>query len=118
MRQEELVTPHLPIWMLQCPEPWRVAIRMTTETPKPAPLLPTPLLADACVRLGISLRLAPAGLAPVVSGSRVLGAVLPVRHAGSVDVFLEALASARPGDILVIDNAGRCDEGCIGDLTA
>ena len=25
---------------------------------------------------------------------------------------------AEPGDILVIDNAGRMDEGCIGDLTA
>jgi len=25
---------------------------------------------------------------------------------------------ARPGDILVIDNGGRRDEGCIGDLTA
>jgi 4-hydroxy-4-methyl-2-oxoglutarate aldolase len=41
-----------------------------------------------------------------------------VRHYGSVDVFLEAMASARPGDVLVIDNAGRLDEGCIGDLTA
>jgi regulator of RNase E activity RraA len=35
-----------------------------------------------------------------------------------VDVFLEAMQGARPGDILVIDNGGRLDEGCIGDLTA
>ena len=24
---------------------------------------------------------------------------------------------AAPGDILVIDNGGRADEGCVGDLT-
>jgi regulator of RNase E activity RraA len=35
-----------------------------------------------------------------------------------VDVFLEAMESASPGDVLVIDNGGRKDEGCIGDLTA
>jgi regulator of RNase E activity RraA len=31
-------------------------------------------------------------------------------------VFLEAIASAKHGDVLVIDNDGRTDEGCIGDL--
>jgi regulator of RNase E activity RraA len=31
-------------------------------------------------------------------------------------VFLEAIAAANPGDVLVIDNGGRDDEGCIGDL--
>jgi regulator of RNase E activity RraA len=41
-----------------------------------------------------------------------------VRHFGSVDVFLEALERSRPGDVLVIDNAGRLDEGCVGDLIA
>jgi 4-hydroxy-4-methyl-2-oxoglutarate aldolase len=41
-----------------------------------------------------------------------------VRHSGSVDIFLEAMGTAQPGDILVIDNQGRRDEGCIGDLTA
>jgi regulator of RNase E activity RraA len=35
-----------------------------------------------------------------------------------VDIFLEAMGTAEPGDVLVIDNAGRMDEGCIGDLTA
>jgi regulator of RNase E activity RraA len=38
-------------------------------------------------------------------------------HYGSVDIFLEAMGTAKPGDILVIDNQGRMDEGCIGDLT-
>ncbi|MFH8577029.1 RraA family protein [Streptomyces zaomyceticus] len=78
--------------------------------------LSTPLVADACVRLGEPLRAAPAGILPVVDGQRVAGRALPVRHYGSVDVFLEAFTRARPGDVLVIDNAGRRDEACIGDL--
>jgi len=42
--------------------------------------------------------------------------VLPARHAGSVDVFLEAFEQAREGDVLVVDNGGRTDQACIGDL--
>ncbi|WP_456789872.1 RraA family protein, partial [Cellulomonas sp. P5_C5] len=42
----------------------------------------------------------------------------PVRHVGSVDVFLEALGHAEPGDVLVVDNEGRSDEACVGDLVA
>ncbi|MGZ6799754.1 MAG: RraA family protein, partial [Mycobacteriaceae bacterium] len=41
---------------------------------------------------------------------------LPARHYGSVDVFLEAFSGAARGDVLVIDNGGREDEACIGDL--
>jgi regulator of RNase E activity RraA len=44
--------------------------------------------------------------------------VFPVRHVGSVDVFLEALECVQPGDVLVVDNAGRLDEACVGDLVA
>jgi regulator of RNase E activity RraA len=80
--------------------------------------LSTPLLADACMRLGIPLRLAPAGIHPLIGDSHICGHVLPARHYGSVDIFLEAMGSALKGDILVIDNDGRMDEGCIGDLTA
>ncbi|MFJ5550874.1 RraA family protein [Streptomyces sp. NPDC093225] len=79
--------------------------------------LSTPLVADACVRLGVPLRAAPAGIGAVVEGARLAGRALPARHYGSVDVFLEAYAAARPGDVLVIDNGGRTDEACIGDLT-
>jgi len=79
--------------------------------------LSTPLLADACVRLGQPVRTAPHGLRPIATEMRVAGRVLPARHAGSVDVFLEAFETAEPGDILVIDNGGRFDEACIGDLT-
>ncbi len=80
--------------------------------------LSTPLISDACLRLGLSLRLAPAGICPLIPDSHISGRVLPVRHYGSVDIFLEAMGSAQKGDILVIDNNGRMDEGCIGDLTA
>jgi regulator of RNase E activity RraA len=78
--------------------------------------LSTPLLADACVRCAVPLRAAPAGIGPVAAGQRVAGRVRPVRHYGSVDVFLEAFTRAGPGDVLVVDNGGRCDEACIGDL--
>ena len=80
--------------------------------------LSTPLIADAMLRRKLPLRVAPMGIYPVVtSATRLSGWALPVRHFGSVDVFLEAMISARPGDVLVIDNNGRRDEGCIGDLT-
>lgn len=80
--------------------------------------LSTPLVADACVRLKIPLRVAPPGIRPVTAKSRLSGQVLPVRHYGSVDIFLEALETGQPGDVLVVDNGGRTDEGCVGDLTA
>jgi regulator of RNase E activity RraA len=79
--------------------------------------LSTPLIADACLRMDIPLRLAPAGIRPLQMESHIAGRALPVRHYGSVDIFLEAMGSAQRGDILVIDNQGRLDEGCIGDLT-
>jgi regulator of RNase E activity RraA len=80
--------------------------------------LSTPLLSDACLRLGVLLRLAPFGIHPLIQGSHVAGRVLPVRHYGSVDIILEAMESAESGDVLVIDNGGRMDEACIGDLAA
>jgi len=78
--------------------------------------LPTAAVADACVRLRVPGR--GAGFRPVIPGRMVAGRVLPARHAGSVDIFLEAFQAAHVGDILVIDNEARMDEGCIGDLTA
>jgi len=54
----------------------------------------------------------------LIPGCRIAGRALPVKHFGSVDLFLEAMQAAHRGDILVIDNGGRRDEGCIGDLTA
>ena len=80
--------------------------------------LSTALIADAALRLKIPFRISPPGLWPVKPNHCLAGPVLPVRHFGSVDVFLEAMQSACRGDVLVIDNGGRLDEGCIGDLTA
>jgi 4-hydroxy-4-methyl-2-oxoglutarate aldolase len=78
--------------------------------------LTSPLLADACLRLDIPLRIAPTGIRAVIGDRKIAGRVLPSQHFGSVDIFLEVLAKAEHGDILVIDNEGRTDEACIGDL--
>jgi len=80
-------------------------------------MVTTPQLADACLRLGIEPLVAPPDIVAMIPATSVRGRALPVRHVGSVDVFLEVLATAAPGDVLVIDNDGRHDEGCIGDLT-
>jgi 4-hydroxy-4-methyl-2-oxoglutarate aldolase len=79
--------------------------------------LSTPLIADACLRVKVPLRVAASVIHPIVRDMRVAGRVLPARHRGSVDVFLEAMKKALPGDVMVIDNEGRTDESCVGDLT-
>ncbi|WP_116948166.1 RraA family protein [Jiangella endophytica] len=76
--------------------------------------LTTAHLADACLRAGVPVRCA--ALPPVVAGTRAAGRALPCVHVGSVDVFLEVYESAGPGDVLVVDNGGRRDEACVGDL--
>jgi regulator of RNase E activity RraA len=76
----------------------------------------TPFIADACVQLSLPVRVGPPGMRSNIAGSKVCGAACPARHAGSTDVFLEAIAASKKGDVLVIDNGGRTDEGCIGDL--
>lgn len=77
-------------------------------------------IADACLRLDIPFRIAPAGIKPLLpTEGMVYGPAIPVRHYGSVDVFLEVLEtleSPPENGILVIDNGGRQDEACIGDL--
>lgn len=78
--------------------------------------LTTAHLADACIRAHVVVRCAPTQMRAVVPGSRLSGRVCPARHAGSVDIFLEAFEGAAPGDVLVVDNGGRFDESCVGDL--
>src|SRR3990170_290869 len=78
---------------------------------------PTAAVADALVRLGRVPRVGPSAVHRLLAGPPIAGPAIPCRHRGSVDVFLEAIDRAVPGGILVIDNAGRLDEGCIGDLT-
>jgi 4-hydroxy-4-methyl-2-oxoglutarate aldolase len=79
--------------------------------------LSTPLVTDACLRLELPAHAMPSGVRALAVGMRLAGRARPVRHYGSVDVFLEAIEGAQRGDVLVIDNRGRLDEGCIGDLT-
>jgi 4-hydroxy-4-methyl-2-oxoglutarate aldolase len=78
--------------------------------------LSTPHVADACLRSGLEVRVAPAGVHALDPSIRVAGPVRPVRHYGSVDIFLEALEQSSPGEVMVVDNAGRQDEACVGDL--
>ena len=80
--------------------------------------LSTPLITDACVRLKVYFKLAPPGIRPIIEKTRLAGRVCPVKHYGSVDIFLEAMEKEKSGDVLVIDNGARSNEGCIGDLTA
>lgn len=75
-----------------------------------------PHLADGCLRCGVPIRCAPSGLQSLRPGMECRGRARPVRHVGSIDVFLEALEAVQPGDVLVIDNGGRLDEACIGDI--
>lgn len=78
--------------------------------------LTTPHVADAAMRLGVPVRQAPASVAALWEETHVVGRALPAQHTGSVDVFLEAIEHSRPGDVLVVDNGGREDEACVGDL--
>ena len=80
--------------------------------------LSTPQIADACQRLNIGLRVAPAGIRPLRPGQRLVGRALPLRFNGSIDVFLEALDHALPGDVLVVDNKARSHEACLNRLIA
>jgi 4-hydroxy-4-methyl-2-oxoglutarate aldolase len=76
----------------------------------------TAIVSDACLQLGVDPRCAPPGMSQL--SEAIAGNVRPVRHYGSVDVFLEAIAASRRGDVLVIDNGGLLTEGCVGDLVA
>jgi regulator of RNase E activity RraA len=70
------------------------------------------------MRLGIPVHQAPTTVVPLWEDMHLVGRARPARHTGSVDVFLEAIERAEPGDVLVVDNGGRDHEACIGDLIA
>lgn len=91
---------------------------MTTDLTALYRELSTPHVADACMRLGLPVRCAPSAMALVVPGGHAFGRALPAQHTGSVDVFLEALERTEPGDVLVVDDGGRTDRACVGDLVA
>lgn len=94
-----------------------------TETPDlsaalhlDAPALATAPVVDALVRLRLPAPAFP--LRPVSPGRIVSGPAAPVTHLGSVDVILEVIGEAPGGAVLVVDNGGRDDEACVGDLLA
>lgn len=78
--------------------------------------LSTPHLADACLRVGVPVRCAPSDLQAIDVNMHCAGRVRPVRHVGSVDIFLELLEGAEPGDVMVVDDGGRHDRSCVGDM--
>ncbi len=78
--------------------------------------LPTAAIADAAIRVGVTLRTAPATLRPLLPGHPFEGPARPVTHLGSVDVILQTIDDAPRGSVLVVDNSGRDDEACVGDL--
>jgi regulator of RNase E activity RraA len=74
-------------------------------------------MADALTKLALPKRFARPETKPAFAiAGLVVGRALPAKHFGSVDVFLAAFERAAPGDVLVVDNEGRLDEGCLGDL--
>ena len=80
-------------------------------------LLPTAAVADACLRESVAYRMGPPSVQALIPGTVVFGPVRPVLHLGSVDAFFDAMTKSKRGEVLVIDNQGRDDQGCIGDLT-
>ncbi|OLS28689.1 MAG: putative regulator of ribonuclease activity [Candidatus Heimdallarchaeota archaeon LC_2] len=80
--------------------------------------LNTAVIVDACLRAKVEYRIANTGIKPINPNTLLAGNVRPVKHFGSVDIFLEAILNSKKGDVLVIDNQGRLDEACVGDLTA
>lgn len=78
--------------------------------------LTTPHLADGCLATGHPIRCAPASVQALRPGQRLAGRAQPVRHVGSIDIFFEAIDRMPKGAVLVVDNDGRTDEACIGDI--
>lgn len=78
----------------------------------------TAQVADAIVALSLPTDWFVGRLKPVGGTPKLYGAARPAQHFGSVDVFLEAIERSEPGEVLLADNGGRLDEGCIGDLIA
>lgn len=78
--------------------------------------LTTAHLADGCLQVGAPIRFAPTGVRPLMSHMECRGRARPVRHVGSIDIFFEALEGVMPGEVFVVDNGGRLDEACIGDI--
>ncbi|MEU5429636.1 RraA family protein [Streptomyces olivoreticuli] len=82
------------------------------------PMWPTAALWDAAARLEAPLGLPPRPLSPAVAGMRCSGPLRRIAHTDGVASILEGLDRTVPGEVLLIDNGGRTDEACAGDLVA
>ncbi|WP_449475755.1 RraA family protein [Streptomyces abikoensis] len=83
-----------------------------------AATLPTAALWDAGVRLAAAVSLPPLPLLPAAAGMRCSGPLRRVAHTeGVVSIFI-GIDSAAEGEVLLVDNSGRTDEACVGDLVA
>lgn len=91
---------------------------MDTHLKQSLALVTTAHLADACLVVGVDVRCGPSSLGLVAGDERFVGPAQPVRHTGSVDIILEGIDAMPAGAVLVIDDDGRVDRACIGDLTA
>jgi regulator of RNase E activity RraA len=80
--------------------------------------LSTALVADAAIRLGLRARIAPNGIRPLAPGSKLAGPASPASLTGYADHVLESIYRSHAGDVLVLDDKGRTDEACFGDLAA
>ncbi|TDI38019.1 MAG: RraA family protein [Acidobacteria bacterium] len=78
----------------------------------------TALVADAVIRLGLPATIAPSGIRPLVAGSKFAGPASPVVLNGYADRILECIYRSDAGNVLLLDNKGRSDEACFGDLAA
>ncbi|MDQ7025031.1 MAG: RraA family protein [Anaerolineae bacterium] len=79
--------------------------------------LATPAIADACRKLNLPVRAAPMGVMPITRDMRLAGRAFPAQYYGSVDIVLEAIDLMENGEVLILDNGGRSDAACVGDLT-
>lgn len=76
--------------------------------------LPCANVADAMDRMGVA-----AGIGPVWPGARISGPAYTVwTRPGDNRVVHEALDSAEPGDVLVVNGGGDCTRALIGELMA
>jgi len=78
----------------------------------------TAAVCDAAVRSGVPCEPLPGQVLPVAAGMRTRGGLRLVRHTDSVAAVLEAIDAAVPGEVLLIDDGGRRDQACVGDLVA
>ena len=93
---------------------------MDTELHRRLTALDTGAVSDALDQLG--LQGATHGIRPIWQAPRIAGPAVTVKAtaAGSTrpeqHINIHAIASAEPGSVLVIDNGGRPDVSCLGDL--